>query len=292
MGNSLEGRRRQLLLAVAVLLLLSACSRVNLAYQHLDTLIPWMLDDYLDMSASQQSRVKAQLREHQAWHCHTQLPVYLDGLERLQREAREPRVESQTLRAHYRNMQHAIGVIAERISPSAIELLGDLDARQLDYLRSTLEEKHQELHEEFVEPPLPRQIRDRAERMQERIEHWSGPLDAAQRQRILQWAHALGEQNHRWLDNRRHWQALLIEALEQRQQADFPTRLSSLIQQPQAFWTEPYRASLAHNEEATLGLISDLHAMASAAQRNRLDRRLQDLRDDLSSLKCLPDSVG
>ena len=286
MGNPLEGRGRHLLLAVAVLLLLGACSRMNLAYRHLDTLVPWALNEYLDMNGAQQTRLKQQLRELQAWHCSTQLPIYLEGLERLQREAREPRIEVRTLRTHYRNMEQAIGDLAEQVTPAAIELLGDLDARQVERLRDTLEEKRQELHEEFVEPDLPRQIRERAERMQKRIEHWAGPLDAAQRQRVLQWAHTLGAQNQRWLDNRRHWQAALLEVVEQRHDEDFPARLTQVLQHPDAFWTEPYRASLAHNEQATLALISDLHAMASEAQRSRLDGRLQDLRNDLDSLQC------
>lgn len=292
MGNHLKGRGRHLVLGIAVLLLLGACSRVNLAYRHLDTLIPWTLNDYLDMNGSQQSRLKEQLREHQAWHCRTQLPIYLEGLERLQREAGAPRVEAHTLRAHYRNAQRAIDELAVRITPSAIELLGDLDEAQAHRLRSTLEEKYHESHEEFVEPALPRQIRDRAERMQERIEHWAGPLDAAQRQRVLRWAHALDEQNRRWLDNRRHWQGALLDVVEQRHRDDFPARLTQLFQQPEAFWTEAYRASVPRTEQATLELISDLHAMASEKQRNRLGQRLQDLRDDLTSLKCLTEATS
>lgn len=290
MDNHLTGRSKLLLLSIAALLLLSACSRINLAYRNLDILIPWSLNDYLDMNSAQQARLKAQLREHQAWHCRSQLPIYLEGLETLQREVDEDRIEIATLRAHQRKMHQAIKAIAVRISPSASELLGSLDERQVRRLQETLAEKQRQLQEKFVEPELPRQIRERAERMQERVEHWTGRLDAAQRQRILQWSHALGEQNRRCLDNRRHWQAALVEAVKRRHDADFPTRLAPLLQEPEAFWTDAYRRSVPRTEQATLELIRDLYAMASAAQRSRLSQRLQDLHDDLASLDCLDEA--
>ncbi|KRW75139.1 hypothetical protein AO735_01595 [Pseudomonas sp. TTU2014-096BSC] len=290
MDNHLTGRSKLLLLSIAALLLLSACSRINLAYRNLDILIPWSLNDYLDMNSAQQARLKAQLREHQAWHCRSQLPIYLEGLETLQREVDEGRIEIATLRAHQRKMRQAIEAIAVRITPSASELLGSLDERQVRRLQETLAEKQRQLQEKFVEPELPRQIRERAERMQERVEHWAGRLDAAQRQRILQWSHALDEQNRRWLDNRRHWQAALVEAVKQRHDADFPTRLAPLLQEPEAFWTDAYRRSVPRIEQATLELIRDLYAMASAAQRSRLSQRLQGLHDDLASLDCLDEA--
>ena len=290
MDNHLTGRSKLLLLLIAALLLLSACSRINLAYRNLDILIPWSLNDYLDMSSAQQSHLKAQLREHQAWHCRSQLPIYLEGLEKLQREADEGRIDVATLRAHQRKMHKAIDAIAVRITPSVSELLGSLDERQVHHLQETLEEKHRQLQEKFVAPELPRQIRERAERMQERVEHWAGRLDATQRQRILQWSHALGEQNRRWLENRRHWQSALVEAVERRHDADFPSRLAPLLQEPEAFWTDAYRRSYPQTELATLELISDLHGMANEAQRNRLSQRLQDLRSDLASLDCLDEA--
>lgn len=290
MDNHLTGRSKLLLLSIAALLFLSACSRINLAYRNLDILIPWSLNDYLDMNSAQQARLKAQLREHQAWHCRSQLPIYLEGLETLQREVAEDRIEIATLRAHRRKMRQAIEAIAVRITPSASELLGSLDERQVRRLQETLAEKHRQLQEKFVEPELPRQIRERAERMQERVEHWAGRLDAAQRQRILQWSHALDEQNRRWLDNRRHWQATLVEMVKQRHDSDFPARLAPLLQEPEAFWTDAYRRSAPRTEQATLELIRDLYAMASAAQRSRLSQRLQGLHDDLASLDCLDEA--
>ena len=78
-------RRLKLLMVLLTLsLVLAGCNRVGLAYRNLDVIIPWTLNDYLDMNAGQKSWFNDTLKEHLAWHCTTQLPGYLDWLDRLQ----------------------------------------------------------------------------------------------------------------------------------------------------------------------------------------------------------------
>lgn len=64
-------------------LMLGACSRIDLAYRNLDRLVPWSLGDYLDMNREQKTLLDDRLKQHLAWHCQTQLPGYLDWLDRL-----------------------------------------------------------------------------------------------------------------------------------------------------------------------------------------------------------------
>ena len=53
MPTRLSLRLRALLLTVLVLSSLAACSRIDLAYRNLDVLVPWSLNDYLDMDREQ-----------------------------------------------------------------------------------------------------------------------------------------------------------------------------------------------------------------------------------------------
>ncbi|HAQ86012.1 MAG TPA: hypothetical protein DCR78_06185, partial [Pseudomonas sp.] len=81
--------RQTILILLACAVVLTGCSRMNLAYRNLDLLIPWSLNDYLDMNRDQQTRFREQLREHISWHCRTQLPGYLDLIEQLQAQVRQ-----------------------------------------------------------------------------------------------------------------------------------------------------------------------------------------------------------
>lgn len=281
---------KALLLLVAFTVLIAGCSRINLAYRNLDTLIPWWIDDYLDLDRDQQKRFRAQLRDHLSWHCQTQLPAYLDTLGQLQHQVRRNEINEATLRIHYQDAKQAIRTIAREATPTFTQLLRDLDDGQVKTLNEALEKDRREREEKYLQPPLDRQISERAERMGERFEHWLGTLNTAQRQRILAWAHTLGEQNRLWLDNRVQWQRALSAAVAQRHEAGFEERIAKLLQDGEAFWTAEYRAAFDGIEQAALELASDLYAMADADQRRHLDRQLENMRKDLGSLACLPES--
>ncbi|WP_019342310.1 DUF6279 family lipoprotein [Stutzerimonas stutzeri] len=285
--QALGGKAILLLLACAVAL--SGCSRMNLAYRNLDLLIPWSLNDYLDMNRDQQTRFRAQLREHISWHCRTQLPGYLDRIEQLQVQVRQGSLDEPALRAHYESAQEAIQTIALEITPTTVQLLQDLDDRQVRELDEQFEKDHQEREEKYLQPPLDEQIRKRTDRMQERAELWLGKVSAAQRQRIHEWASALSEQNRLWLDNRAQWQRSLVDAVRNRGQANFDERVARLLQDREVYWTAPYRAAFPAVEQATIDLVLDLYDMADATQRRQIDERLQDMRRDLGSLDCLPE---
>ncbi|MHB8820794.1 MAG: DUF6279 family lipoprotein [Pseudomonadaceae bacterium] len=271
---------------------LAGCSRATLVYRNLDVLVPWSLNDYLDLNRAQQDRLRERIRTHLAWHCRSQLPDLLDDLQRLQHDSSHRRLDGDQLQPYYRDIRQAIQAIAVEITPTATELLRALDDAQVRELAQALEADQREHREQYLAPPLPQQIRERAERMGERLEHWLGPLDAAQRQRVLAWSHSLGEQNARWLNNREQWQRELLDTVRQRDQADFAARIARLLQDREALLGEADRAALQHAERAALGLLADLHGMADGRQREHLVQRLQQMRQDLAGLECLPASAA
>ena len=112
-------------------LVLGACSRVGLAYRNLDVIIPWTLSDYLDMNGEQKGWFNERLKEHLSWHCTTQLPGYLDWLDRLQTMVQTNQVTDAALQTRTQEAKAAIAQTAREITPSAIELLKGLDDKQV-----------------------------------------------------------------------------------------------------------------------------------------------------------------
>ena len=279
---------RTILFLVISTLMLTSCSRMNLAYRNLDLLIPWSLNDYLDMNRDQQTRFRAQLREHISWHCRTQLPGYLDLIDRLQTEVHQGTLNEAALRAHYREAQEAIQTIATQITPTTVQLLRDLDDRQVRELSERFEKDRQERLKKYVQPSIAQQVRERADRMRERVEQWMGKTSETQRARIVEWATALDEQNTLWLDNRTQWQRSLVDAVTNRQQPGFDERIARLLQDREVYWTREYRDAFPATEQAAIDLVIDLYGSAETGQRRRIESRLQDMRRDLGSLDCLP----
>ena len=281
-------RRLKLLVVLLTLsLVLAGCNRVGLAYRNLDVIIPWTLNDYLDMNAGQKSWFNDTLKEHLAWHCTTQLPGYLDWLDRLQQMVDNNQITDGALQARTVEAKQAIAEVAREITPSAIQLLQGLDDQQVKDMGDALAKDLRKRQDEYLKPPLAQQIKERAERMSKRLVAWMGPLSPSQQNRVTAWSIALGEQNQEWIGNRAHWQAQFIDALQQRHSTDFPQKIQQLLVDRESLWTPQYRTAYAQTEAAARGLIIDLMAESTAQQRQTLTQKIGKVRSDFQSLKCL-----
>ncbi|AMA45132.1 DUF6279 family lipoprotein [Pseudomonas alabamensis] len=290
MPTRLSLRLRALLLTVLVLSSLAACSRIDLAYRNLDVLVPWSLNDYLDMDREQKRWLDQRLHQHLAWHCQTQLPGYLHWLDRVRTMVAQNAVTDAALRQRTEEAREAIGRVAEAITPSATELLAGLSDAQVGELREAFAKDIRERRAEYVDTPLAQQIDERAERMEKRLKPWLGALSPAQHQRVVQWSQALGDQNRAWITNRAEWQQQLLSAVEQRQTPGFAARMAQLLQHKDSLWTPAYRQAFEQTETQARSLMVDLLQDSSPEQRQRLQNRLDKVRQDFSALKCLKEA--
>ncbi|MCK8682197.1 DUF6279 family lipoprotein [Pseudomonas umsongensis] len=268
-------------------LALGACNRMGLAYRNLDVIIPWTLSDYLDMNGEQKSWLNERLKEHLSWHCTTQMPGYLDWLERLQTMIATNQVTDDALKARTAEAERAIAETAREITPSAIELLQGLDDNQVAEMNEAFAKDQRKRQERYVKPPLDQQIKQRGERMVKRLNEWLGPLDPSQQQRVMAWSNALGDQNTQWIANRVHWQKQFSAAVAQRQAPQFPQRIETLLVNRESLWTPAYRQAFANTEAQARALFVDLMAQSTPQQRERLLTKIEGVKKDFSNLKCL-----
>ena len=268
-------------------LALGACSRVGLAYRNLDVIIPWSLSDYVDMNGEQKDWFNERLKEHLSWHCTTQLPGYLDWLDRLQAMVESNQVTDAALQERTAEAKQAIADTAREITPSAIELLQGLDDKQVAEMNDAFAKDLRKRQQEYVKPPLAQQIKERGERMEKRLNDWLGPLSDSQKQRVVAWTNALGDQNTQWIANRAHWQQQFSAAVAQRQSAEFPQRIETLLVNRERLWTADYRKAYANTEAQARSLFVDLMAESTPQQRERLLKKIEGVRKDFNDLKCL-----
>ncbi|QXH45639.1 hypothetical protein KSS93_22610 [Pseudomonas xanthosomatis] len=278
---------KALLTFIAFALVLGACSRIDLAYRNLDRLVPWSLGDYLAMNRQQKSLLDERLKEHLAWHCKTQLPGYLDWLDRIRLMVANDAVTDQALQQRTDEARQAIGRVAEEITPSATELLRGMNDSQVAEMRQAFRDDIAERQKEYVDTPLAKQVEQRATRMQKRLEPWLGELNAQQRLRVMSWSQALGDQNRQWIANRAHWQQQLVLVMDQRATPSFEPRLAQLLQRKESLWTPEYKQAFQNTEQQARSLLVDLMKQSSPQQKALLQQRLDKVRTDFSELKCL-----
>jgi len=277
---------KTLLLLLCLSLLISACSRAGLAYRNLDWLVPWRLNDYLNLDSQQQAWLKPRLQTHLQWHCSAELPRYIDWLQTTESILAQPQPDSAQLLEQFAQFDAALKRIGVEITPTAIELLQGLSEQQVRELYAAMDEDNLEDRQDFLDPPLATQISERQTRMQERLRPWLGRLNSAQTDHIATWANSLGEQNRLWLENRQLWQAELRKVVAERDSADFAERVTRLLQQRESFYSDEYRASYGRSRQALATLFSQLLSNSDEAQRERLSHRLRDLRRDLAEQQC------
>ncbi|SED69790.1 DUF6279 family lipoprotein [Pseudomonas anguilliseptica] len=277
---------KTLLLLLCLSLLISACSRAGLAYRNLDWLLPWRLNDYLNLDSQQQAWLKPRLQTHLQWHCSAELPRYIDWLHTTESILAKPQPDSAQLLEQFAQFDAALKRIGIEITPTAIELLQGLSEQQVSELYTALDEDNLEDRQDFLDPPLTTQISERQTRMQERLRPWLGRLNKVQTEHIADWANSLGEQNRLWLENRQLWQAELRKVVAERDSTDFAERLTPLLQQRERFYSDEYRASYGRTRQALATLFSQLLSSSDKAQRERLSHRLRDLRRVLAEQQC------
>lgn len=286
MFSSLRKLAPKVLLVLASLTLLSACSANRLAYNNLDWLIGWKTGEYLSLTGAQKDWLASRTSQHLAWHCSSELPRYEPLLGDLQSSLYDKALDAQMLLSGQPRVEAAVDRLLTEIAPTISQLLGQLDDEQVLELRDNLADKHVELEEKYLSPDMTTQHRERIERAEERLEDWLGPLDEEQRARLALWAAALQGHNQVWLENRKVWQEAFLRALESRGDPDFEERVRSLLIERKRYWTPQFQRVAEFNREQGTHLIVDLMQMANDRQKARLAKRFEDLRGDIQALQC------
>jgi len=279
---ALSARSLGLLLA---LLVLAACSRIELVYRNLDWLIPWRLDNYLSLDSGQSAWLDARLDEHLRWHCSSELPRYLDWLER-HRALLAGTPDAGQLEAPVAEVRALLQPTLSRVAPDAAKLLAGLSAAQVAELGQRLAAERAKLNEQQLTGSLEQRLQRRATRAQRRLEDWIGPLHAQQRAYLRLWAARHEANVQPWLANRERWQAQLLDDLRLPQRENLTARLEPLLANPERYWDDDYRRAVGRAQRVLAELFSELWASATPAQRAHLQGRLDAVRTDLDRLVC------
>ncbi|YCH23042.1 DUF6279 family lipoprotein [Pseudomonas sp. D1-3] len=282
----MSGYLKSLLLLLSLGLLVSACSKAGLAYRNLDWVISWRVDQYLDLDSQQKAWFKPKLQEHLAWHCSTELPRYVDWLQRTQDLLQEPTPDASQLEAQMIEAEQAFHAVVQQTNPTAVALLADLRPEQVERLYARMEKGNVEDRQKFLEPPLQTQISERAERLEKRLSPWFGSLNETQRARIGQWASERRDQNRLWLENRARWQSEFRSVLDQRDAEDFAQRMNQVLENRRGAHDEQATQAYEQSRQAMAALLSDLLAAADDKQRTQVNQRIASLQSDLAGQIC------
>ncbi len=160
-------------------LLLPACSAVKMGYNQGPELAYWYLDGYVDFNDAQSLQVKAELQRLHAWHRQTQLPGYIDSLQKLQQQLPLDVSAGQACSV-YADVRQKLLAVAAEAHPGAVALASSLGVKQIALIERKFAKGNAEYREEFMEG-TPKARRDkRHKKAVNRAEMLYGQLDDRQ----------------------------------------------------------------------------------------------------------------
>ncbi len=271
---------------------LQACSAVKIIYDRAPDLAYWYLDGYLDFTDAQSLQVKDELVKLQAWHRKTQLPDYIDALQKLQLQM-SSEMDGAQVCAIFSELRRKLITVSGQAEAAALALAGTLEARQLTQLERKFSAENADYKANFLEG-RPQSRRDkRYKRAVERAEMLYGRLGEEQ---LVLVGKAIDESG---------FDAAVIYAERLRRQRDASESLRTLLQNRSSQTLAPaqaqsimrglfertinspdnrYRIYIEKFTQHSCTAFASLHNSTTATQRTKARKTLNAHEQDLRAL--------
>lgn len=271
-----------LVLALAALLLGGCATRV--VYNQLDWVTVWYLERYVDLDRPQEDMLRQVVLEVIAWHRATQLPEYAAIARELRAEAAGT-ITPAMLTARYEQIDGLFDQFRTYIVPGSARVFRTLTAPQIREIAENLEDENDELAEEYSGDTPDDRRRQQEKVINKNLKRMIGGLTPAQEAAVHAGVSRLHDAAPQWLQRRRAWQAAFLALLQNdRRSPDFESRLLQLVLDPNRFDEPGYREQVNENRQVIIGLVAEVLATLTPAQRTHLEDRLDEFAEDFTIL--------
>jgi len=264
--------------------LLAGCT-ATFTYNHLDWLIPWYVDGYVDLSRDQRQALQGRLEPLLRWHREEELVRYGELLDRVEGELAAT-VTTATVQGWVDEVVAAFERTEQSMLTLALEFGDSMSEAQITEFTASLWQRQREFEEELLARDDEQYRRDGYDGLVDFLQPLLGRLSPAQEARLRAAAGGLRRFDSAWLEERALWLQTL-EPLMQRKpgwqqavQAAYATRKRER--------TPRYRECLAHNLAEITSALADVLNQMSSDQRQHLAREFDDLRTRLRKLADAP----
>ena len=263
------------------LLLLGGCSSTTFVYNRLDFLLPWYLDDYVELNQAQDQILDDQLRPFLAWHRSVELPLYLQILDDIDRRldgeltvddiaAISLEFEDAWLRLEGRALDWLL-TLGERLTDEQVqEFLAALWDRQEEYEKKYLKRSEREYR------------RDSYDNLVDNMQDYLGRLDRDQKQVLESASEELMRSDSIWLRERTAW----LQRLEvfMRREPGWQQAVRDSIKRRSETVSADYLELYEHNLGVIHAALAQVLNSRTEKQDSRLRKKIADLREDLQTL--------
>ena len=263
-------------LLITSVLVLSACSRLEFAYEYGDWFAARRVASYLDLDRDQRRDVRADLQAYRDFHRAERLPELVSLMGDADSLLDHPAPSRDTLEASFQAGEGLLRATVEDLVPFAAGTLRGLSPAQISHLEQQLADGRREYAEDIAPQGASRVI--------DRVESWTGDLSTAQQEQFEACHGRLPDVTDQWLE----WRARRDRQFVTLLRGDpAPEQIEAFLRE---WWLdadarpEPLRQARTESRAVWLDCTHGLLAGLSDQQRNTIRDRLRGYRDDFSTL--------
>ena len=263
------------------LLFIGGCSSTTFVYNRLDFILPWYLDDYVELDRAQDAFLDEQLQPFLAWHRTEELPRYTQILDDITRRLDAPltaqdvaaislEFEQAWFRLEGRALEWLLA-LGERLTDDQVQqFLDELWDKQEEYQKKYLERSDQEYRE------------DSYDSLRDSVQDYLGRLDKPQKQLLETASTDLLRSDTTWLRERAAW----LQRLEvmMRREPGWQQAIRDSVQRRSETVSAEYLDLYEHNLAVIHSALAQVLNSRSEKQDQRLRKKLANLREDLQTL--------
>ena len=263
------------------LLVLGGCSSTTFVYNRLDFLLPWYLDDYVELNTVQDQFLDDQLQPFLAWHRDLELPLYLQILDDIDRRL-DRQLTVDDIAAISLEFEDAWFRLEDRALDWLLALGERLTEEQVQEFLAALWEQQEKYEKKYLKRSDQEYRRDSYDSLVDNLQDYLGRLDKDQKQVLENASEQLMRSDAIWLRERNRWlqrmeEFMLREPGWQQAVRDSIKRRSETVA---ADYVELYE----HNLGVIYAALAEVLNSRTEKQDSRLRKKIADLREDLQTL--------
>ncbi len=160
--------------------LLSSCSSVQLAYNQVDFLLKWWLDDYIDLTTEQSLMYDQSIHLLVKKHRQEELPKALQQLKQLKSKLDQPLKTDDGVQL-VKEIKSLSRASINLLQDDAVALALTLQPKQFTLLESTFAKLNKKFQADYLKGSTEERLDKRVEKIIERTESFSGNLSKSQK---------------------------------------------------------------------------------------------------------------
>lgn len=265
-------------------LLLSGCSS-KWAYNNVDWLLYWYVDDYIDLGKDQKSLLDGKVEQWHKWHRQEELAQYKQQLIDLRARVNQANLSAEQWQLEFAKGSDHWKRFRAEIVPELSVLAVDLSDQQIEQLFDALEKENIEEQEDRDEDSLEERQEDAKERLHKQVKKQIGRLSSEQKIILDGYFGRFESTFDLWLSYRRLVQSKTKELMLNRNNlTDFSNQLSNLLMEPEQLRTQEHEAAIERNSVLFGEMLSEIQTSLSEKQYKHLNGEIDDLIDDINDL--------